>query len=233
MGDGRMVRKSPSVTIRRSLSRRFCPHCCPAPAISRSSCIRCAGPGVLLVAELLRLDICGGELSRDKTLLSFELTRDTFCVSHMRQRPWVLLLLAAPLVCLASSPATPTPASPTTSHHMACMGESPSTETVHVTRPELSRRALSTEPAHIEAVLSRYADLTPTPANLAQGVAHWEPPPAALRQMEAGLRAPANHKYGPALGESSLRDALVKKLEMENGLDMSGQEVHAIRISFG
>eukprot|EP00752_Nemacystus_decipiens_P009923 g8852.t1 len=43
--------------------------------------------------------------------------------------------------------------------------------------------------------------------------------------METGMKVSTNHKYGPALGESSLRDALVKKLEKENGLDMSGQEV--------
>ena len=148
----------------------------------------------------------------------------------MRQRPWVLLLFAAPVVSLASSsPTTPPPASPTASHNMACMGERTSTEKDHTTRPELSRRALNTEPAHIEAVLSRYAHLSPKPANLAQGVAHWEPPPAALREMETGMEASTNHKYGPALGESSLRDALVKKLETENGLDMSGQEVRLIR----
>lgn len=156
-------------------------------------------------------------------------THETYFSRHMRHRPWVLLLLAAPLVCLASSPATPAPASQTTSHHMTCMGERPSIEGDHATRPDLSRRALSTEPAHIEAVLSKYADLSPKPANLAQGVAHWDPPPAALRQMETGLTISSNHKYGPALGESSLRDALVKKLQTENGLDMSGQEVHVTR----
>lgn len=179
------------------------------------------------VLELLLLDTCGGESSRDLTP-PYSNARETYFSPHMRQRPWVLLLLAAPLVCLASSPATPAPASQTTSHHTACMGKRPSTEMDHSTRPELSRRALNTEPAHIEAVLSRYADLSPKPANLAQGVAHWDPPPAALRQMETGLTTSTNHKYGPALGEHSLRDALVKKLEIENGLDMSGQEVHAI-----
>lgn len=146
----------------------------------------------------------------------------------MRHRPWVLLLLAAPLACLASSPTAPASAFLTTPHHMDSTGEVTTIERDHETRPELSRRALSTESAHIEAVLSRYADLRPKPANLAQGVAHWEPPPSALRQMETGLKLSANHKYGPALGDSGLRDALVKKLEIENGLDMNEQEVHAI-----
>lgn len=73
--------------------------------------------------------------------------------------------------------------------------------------------------------------MTPRPANLAQGVAHWDPPPAALRQIEkgsergGGLTASINHKYGPALGLTSLREALVRKLETENVIDMTGQEV--------
>lgn len=66
--------------------------------------------------------------------------------------------------------------------------------------------------------------MNPPPVNLAQGVCHWDPPPAALRQMES-LREPTNHKYGPALGLPALREALVAKLEEENGLDMTGQEV--------
>lgn len=86
---------------------------------------------------------------------------------------------------------------------------------------------MSTEPAHIEAVHSRYSDLIPLPANLGQGVAHWDPPPAALGQMETVLQESTNHKYGPALGEHSLRGALVKKLERENGLNLTGQEVMA------
>lgn len=98
-------------------------------------------------------------------------------------------------------------------------------------RPRLSKRVRDTEPAHIEAVLSRYSEVSPSPANLAQGVAHWDPPPAALHQMEKGvnggegLSESANHKYGPAVGLPALRDALLLKLERENGLDMAGQEV--------
>lgn len=73
--------------------------------------------------------------------------------------------------------------------------------------------------------------MIPRPANLAQGVAHWDPPPSALHQIEkgsgrgGGLAKSSNHKYGPALGLASLREALVRKLEEENGLDMTGQEV--------
>lgn len=35
-------------------------------------------------------------------------------------------------------------------------------------RPQLSQRVRETEPAHIEAVLLKYADMIPPPANLAQ-----------------------------------------------------------------
>lgn len=106
-------------------------------------------------------------------------------------------------------------------------------------RPRLSRRVLETEPAHIEAVLSKYSNLNPRPANLALGVAHWDPPDAALRLMAkrmpgeqwerdtggTDLRCPENHRYGPALGLPGLREALLRKLEQENGLDLAGQEV--------
>lgn len=94
-----------------------------------------------------------------------------------------------------------------------------------VTKPLLSNRALHTEPAHIEAVLLRYAEMSPRPVNLAMGVVNWDPPPAALQQMEAGLVEKTNHRYGPSLGLPALREEVVKKLEEENGLDLTGQEV--------
>lgn len=159
---------------------------------------------------------------------------------HMRQRCKLFLLLllwAAPLLCLASSPTTPAASAalatplpqqhkdPTFDAKMASTGTTPSTIKDHAPGPQLSKRALDTEPAHIEAVLSRYAGMSPPPANLTQGVAHWDPPPAALQQMVTGLQDSTNHKYGPALGLSALREALAKKLERENGLDMTGQEV--------
>lgn len=98
-------------------------------------------------------------------------------------------------------------------------------------RPWLSKRVRKTEPAHIDAVLSRYTGLDPPPANLAQGVAHWDPPPAAMEQIErrgkgvGALTESTCHRYGPALGLPALREALFDKLERENGLDMAGQEV--------
>ena len=99
-------------------------------------------------------------------------------------------------------------------------------------RPRLSDRVRNTEPAHIEAVLSRYAGMHPKPANLAQGVAHWDPPLAALNEITqdederqgTGLADSSYHKYGPALGLPALREALIGKLMKENGLDMTDQE---------
>lgn len=100
-------------------------------------------------------------------------------------------------------------------------------------RPRLSKRVRETEPAHIEAVLSRYAGINPPPANLAQGVAHWDPPPAAMDQImrrgkgAGALTESACHRYGPALGLPALREALLDKLQRENELDMADQEVCA------
>ena len=157
----------------------------------------------------------------------------------MRQRRSLkaaVLLISVPAVfcAIASSPSSPvvapdsSAAAPPRQHEEARLAKMDSTG-ARKARPRLSKRALDTEPAHIEAVLSRYADMSPPPANLAQGVAHWDPPPAALRQMETGLRESANHRYGPALGDGGLRDALVRKLEAENGLDMAGQEVRLFK----
>lgn len=64
-----------------------------------------------------------------------------------------------------------------------------------------------------------------------QGVAHWNPPEVALALLSSdsqdgsSLDSTSTHRYGPALGLPALREALVSKLERENGLDMTGQEV--------
>lgn len=158
-------------------------------------------------------------------------------MNQLRLQQVLLLLWTRVLLCLASSSSSPAGAgTPVPQKHqdptfgsmsttITTTGE-PDSPQQHAPRPPLSRRiTLHTEPAHIEAVLSRYAGMNPPPVNLAQGVCHWDPPPAALRQMESGLRDPTNHKYGPALGLPALREALLAKLEEENGLDMTGQEV--------
>lgn len=52
----------------------------------------------------------------------------------------------------------------------ACSGSTPHDKNSksRSSRPRLSRRVRETEPAHIEAVLLRYANMIPPPANLAQ-----------------------------------------------------------------
>lgn len=165
--------------------------------------------------------------------------RKKFCMLQ-QHRPLVLplfllLLISAPTATKAN--AAPQYVGPSTSttkkttHTMTGAETQPTKQDTHDVRPRLSERVRDTEPAHIEAVLSRYVSVTPQPSNLAQGVAHWDPPPAALQQMtNAGigggrLTESSNHNYGPALGLPVLREALLGKLETENGLDMTGQEV--------
>lgn len=73
-----------------------------------------------------------------------------------------------------------------------------------------------------------------------QGMAHWDPPKAAMallmgipgeRPGEDILCSSTNHRYGPALGLPALREALIRKLERENRLDMTGQEVGVLRVA--
>ncbi|CAM9962923.1 unnamed protein product, partial [Phaeothamnion confervicola] len=102
-------------------------------------------------------------------------------------------------------------------------------------RPSLSRRVLNTDPAHIEIILSRFANLPDRPANLAQGVAFWGPPKTALATLaksdgdDAGKMPPLEqtrmHRYGDILGDPELRAAIARKLISRNGLDLAEQEI--------
>ena len=102
--------------------------------------------------------------------------------------------------------------------------------------PRISTRAQNLSPPSIEDVLDQYSDL-PDTANLAMGVAHWGPPPSALRviralgqdeegegEEEAGTRETKKklHGYGPITGNADLVAALREKLETENQLDLTG-----------
>lgn len=108
--------------------------------------------------------------------------------------------------------------------------------------PRISARAQNLSPPSIEDVLDQYSDL-PDTANLAMGVAHWGPPPSALRALRAlghveeettekeegaqknGSRAQEKkrlHAYGPITGNADLVAALREKLETENHLDLTG-----------
>eukprot|EP00611_Tribonema_gayanum_P026589 TRINITY_DN636_c0_g1_i4.p1 TRINITY_DN636_c0_g1~~TRINITY_DN636_c0_g1_i4.p1 ORF type:complete len:203 (-),score=35.61 TRINITY_DN636_c0_g1_i4:928-1536(-) len=92
--------------------------------------------------------------------------------------------------------------------------------------PSVSQRIINTDVPHIEIVLNRYAHLDPPPANLAQGVSRWNPPPSVLKAASDGsLSETRTHKYNAVLGLVDLRDALYSKLEQDCGLDMTGQEI--------
>jgi aromatic aminotransferase len=54
--------------------------------------------------------------------------------------------------------------------------------------------------------------------SLAQGVVHWLPPQRALETAKEAAATAAVHAYGPASGYPALRQALVDKVAMENGL---------------
>lgn len=62
---------------------------------------------------------------------------------------------------------------------------------------------------------------TPTQVmSLAQGIVHWQPPPAAMQAAADLLAAggPSVNGYGPAEGLPALREALRHKLATKNGL---------------
>ena len=113
--------------------------------------------------------------------------------------------------------------------------------------PRISTRAQNLSPPSIEDVLDQYSDL-PNTANLAMGVAHWGPPPSALRAIralgqdeegkgreEAGAREAKKklHGYGPIAGNADLVAALREKLETENQLDLTGTCACVFRLSMG
>jgi aromatic aminotransferase len=60
--------------------------------------------------------------------------------------------------------------------------------------------------------------------SLAQGIVHWAPPAAAIARATAMATDPAVSSYGPDEGSPALREALRKKLTVENGL--KGYDVH-------
>lgn len=82
-------------------------------------------------------------------------------------------------------------------------------------RPALSRRIDGTEPAPFDKLGEL---LKPGVANLSQGMVHWGPPMAALEAVHQALERPESQRYTPDRGLTELRDELVQKVELENGL---------------
>src|SRR2546427_2002857 len=58
----------------------------------------------------------------------------------------------------------------------------------------------------------------PGTISLGQGVAFYGPPPEARQKLEVFFADPDNHKYKPVDGIPLLREALSRKLEIENGI---------------
>lgn len=88
---------------------------------------------------------------------------------------------------------------------------------------QVSRRVLATEPPVIVKTKQLMARAPPSKQvlSLAQGIVHWQPPPAAL-EVAARLMAqgdPSIHGYGPALGLPALTEALQAKVAVTNGLE--------------
>eukprot|EP00878_Enallax_costatus_P016901 GHUV01017742.1.p1 GENE.GHUV01017742.1~~GHUV01017742.1.p1 ORF type:complete len:450 (+),score=122.28 GHUV01017742.1:1027-2376(+) len=87
---------------------------------------------------------------------------------------------------------------------------------------QVSQRVLATDPPVIVKTKQLMATV---PAgkqvlSLAQGIVHWQPPPAALELASKLLhsRSAGVHGYGPADGLPALREALQHKLANRNGL---------------
>ena len=76
-------------------------------------------------------------------------------------------------------------------------------------------------------VMGFVADLmqeNPGTISLGQGVVHYGPPDSALKAAIQAVKSPAIHRYGYVIGSPELRNACVKKLDVENHLD-PGYEV--------
>ena len=66
---------------------------------------------------------------------------------------------------------------------------------------------------------------TPGTISLGQGMVSWGPPPQALAAAHAAVDRADSHRYGPVEGQPALVEALARKLERENGLDLAGGRV--------
>ncbi|GAV60975.1 Aminotran_1_2 domain-containing protein [Cephalotus follicularis] len=91
---------------------------------------------------------------------------------------------------------------------------------------KLARRALETD----MPVMVQIQELVRGAKNaisLAQGVVYWQPPKHALDKVKELVWDPSVSRYGPDEGLPELRDALIKKLRLENKLHKSSVMVTA------
>ena len=93
--------------------------------------------------------------------------------------------------------------------------------------PQPSDRALATDDPIIvatKALIARSGRKPEDVASLAQGIVHWQPPPAALEAARHGATEPSSSSYGPARGLPDLVDALSRRLTTFNGLPEGAYE---------
>jgi len=87
---------------------------------------------------------------------------------------------------------------------------------------QVSKRVLVTDPPIIVKTKQMIARAPPGKQvlSLAQGIVHWQPPPAAtqLAGQLLSMGDPSIHGYGPADGLPSLKEALKYKLRTKNKL---------------
>jgi len=88
--------------------------------------------------------------------------------------------------------------------------------------PQVSQRVVVTDPPVIVKTkqLMAKAPASKQVMSLAQGIVHWQPPPAAMQaagELLAAGEASING-YGPAEGLPALREALQQKVADRNGL---------------
>jgi len=55
--------------------------------------------------------------------------------------------------------------------------------------------------------------------SLAQGIVHWQPPPSVAKAVSEAASQPSSNSYCATEGLPELREALTKKLQVENGLE--------------
>ena len=90
-----------------------------------------------------------------------------------------------------------------------------------------SDRALATDDPIIvatKALIARSGRAPTDVASLAQGMVHWQPPPAALEAAARGATEASSSSYGPAQGLPELVDALGRRLAHFNGLPAGAYE---------
>ncbi|HTV34503.1 MAG TPA: pyridoxal phosphate-dependent aminotransferase [Methylocella sp.] len=85
-------------------------------------------------------------------------------------------------------------------------------------------------------IIPAIADLIrkhPGTISLGQGVVNYGPPPAAVAEITRFLADPINHKYQETSGIPALREGLIEKLAIENGIHAGEAHGNALMVTAG